>query len=214
MNRENADTAPQQHDVETLIESFDYRLPLILRVEVAENTSDLIIRSQAWPVPLHDEVTPQPFTFEPIYIPLIAFRDGAQRQAYIDAVRNRLSKTLAASTAQSAVHEVLVAVNMSFVDAGVRGNKKALADFILRSYTRTQRKMLKERISPRGGAKLRADVKREASELFSNGLEPKLITVADLLGRTEAALSKELKRKRVSWKAIKSEVKNRDKKLS
>ncbi len=63
-------------------------------------------------------------------------------------------------------------------------------------------------------AGLKRDVIRAASKILRSGDEPKLSNVAAGLGLKEQALSKDLKRKGISWRDIKAALKNRDKNMS
>ena len=149
MKEQASDDAAQQHAIEPFNE-IRAELPLILRVFFSENGTDLIIHAQCVLVPRHGEEIKSLISFEPVYFPLDAFQGEHKIDAYIEAVKGRFDKLLLPGIGQTALEEVLTAINMSLADVELPGDKKRLLDYILKSRLQAQAQSIKSRLGMRG----------------------------------------------------------------
>jgi hypothetical protein len=190
--------------------------PMLLQVLFTQDGTDLIFRARFVLVSLVDG-SPLPVSaIQPVRIPLARFRSNEQKAAYGEAVKNNLSDELPKVLGHTVAEEIKKAINEAAASVGVSGELFAVRAEGLKQRIKSDTKFQKRRVNVRGAgaplvrtpAALRREVKRAAIRLRRLGRTTlKLCDVAAELERTESALSRDMERKGVSWKAIKAEVK-------
>jgi len=178
----------------------------------SQGTIDLLIDARLVVVSALDGSSETVSTHGPIHIPLTYFHSPSHRDHFIQAFKNRFADAVPHVFAHTIAEELKAAINKAGVDAGVSNRDKVQA-IGLKERIKSEEKFHKKRAGVRVGAPLkrspaalRREVKNAARHILRHGEDLKLSGVAAKLGRSEAALSRELARKGISWRAIKAEV--------
>jgi len=190
--------------------------PMLLEVLFTQDAVDLVFQARFILVSFSDGSGTPVSSYQPVRIPLSRFHHSKQKiDAFIATVKNNLAAELPKVLAHTVGEEIKKSVNESAAVAGVSGDPAEVRVIGLNQRIKSDTKFQKRRagVRPAGAplqrtpAALRRLVKDTAIKLRRKRRGViKLSDVAVELGRTESALSKEMERKRVSWRAIKAEV--------